>query len=619
MFLFSLIYGPIGIAGMATAEFIFDIIDLIFRGSELVNAICISFVYFLVVYFLSYFNYKLFYTSNFKNKQATLRLNDVKNQLKFILISIVAFIFNLYLLGLTYNNSYLQDLAYNNSYLLIEYKSSSPLFFIAFNLVMDLFIMSIFTLFNLKVYKSKKSKLFINYSKTFNILIVISFIILIIQIILFKGKGVIDTNSQPIISIFLNIVFIMLFVIFKPITKDVEFKKINYSFNDFMFFILSLICLIFWMGLIFWNVTCWSGLIVSIKINIGMWEGMELIIIIFFILFLLYYIQNRFSKPLHSLYKITKDYALIKTNNMGENEDIENILYNLKNLSNTKYEVGELADSLRNMIESNELYTANLEKITSENERIVSELNMAYEIQTSIIPNTFPPFPDRLDDFDIYASFNPARNVGGDFYDYFLIDDDHLVIIISDISGKGVPAALFMMTVQSLSDLLIHSGLSPSEIFYQLNNQLLENNNEEMIVAAWLGILEISSGKLTYVNAGHNLPYLFSKSTNKYAILKTIPNFVLGGINNIKYIQHEIKLMEGDRLYICTYGITKSINQDLKEFSNEKLLNILNNKSHYNIKDLILEISNEIHNINGNMEQFDDETMLLLEYRRKNM
>jgi serine phosphatase RsbU (regulator of sigma subunit) len=176
-----------------------------------------------------------------------------------------------------------------------------------------------------------------------------------------------------------------------------------------------------------------------------------------------------------------------------------------------------------------------------------------------------------------------------------------------------------MMIAKSLIHYLIHSGLSPSEAFYQLNNRLLEDNDKEMFVTVWLGILEISSGKLTYVNAGHNLPYLFSKSNNEYHVLKAKPNLVLGGMDNIKYIQHEIKIMEGDRLYLYTDGITESINQNMEEFSNERLLNVLNNKNHYNIKDLILEISNEVHSFSKNMEQFDDETMLLLEYMKKNI
>jgi serine phosphatase RsbU (regulator of sigma subunit) len=667
-----LIYGPIGIAGMAVGEFLVDIFYYLSpHGNIGFDRVIQSFTYFLLVFFLCYFNYKLYYTFNFKNKQASLRLNNVKNLTKFVLVSIILFAFNLYLI------TYVDYKIFNNPGDMFWDIYHGLSFLITLNLVSSLLIMSGFSLFNLKVYKPKKSKLFINHSRTFNILIFISSIALIIQIICMIRYN--PLNYINITTILWNVILIMLFVICKPITEDIKAEKVNNSFNELIVFIFMLIYTIFWVSgilLDFIEDKYSSSFNVAdfISHHIGPESVIKLVIVLIFLSIMLWYIQNNFSKSLHSLYKVTKNYAMIKFGNISnmsnENNDIEDMLYNLKDLSNEKYEVGplansvkqviednkvkshaltkisdmdndskdiedilrnlkdlsnekyevgQLADSLKDMIEDNELYTINLEKLVTEKEKIVAELNIASEIQNSVIPNIFPPFPDRLNDFDIYASFNPARNVGGDFYDYFLIDDDHLVLVIGDVSGKGVPAALFMMITKSLISYLIRSGLSLSEAFYQLNNQLLENNTEEMFVTAWLGILEISSGKLIYVNAGHNLPYLFSKSTNQYDILEAKPNFVLGGLDNINYIHHEVKIKEGDRLYLYTDGITETINQNVEEFSNERLLNILNNKNHYSIKDLILEINNEVHNFGKNMKQFDDETMLLLEYRRKNI
>jgi sigma-B regulation protein RsbU (phosphoserine phosphatase) len=633
LFLLSLIYGPIGIAGMATGEFIIDIIffnpvfhnsvfyNSVFHNSVSHSPVLLSLVYVLLVSFLGYFNYKLFYAFNFKNKQPLLRLRDVKNLIKFIVISIIVFAFNSYLM--TFVNYELFHPNYEGINVL-RYFHSNFIFLITLNLVFNLLILSTHSLFNLKVYKPKKSKLFLNHPKTFNILICISSIALIIQmvyIILSENMGFIITKDH-IIALVFNIILIMLLVVFKPITKDVVAKKVNNSFNEFIVFIFMLIYSLSWFSNILLDL--YDNNFFKIESFVGVGDLTQLFISFIFLIIILYYMQNNFSKHLRFLYKITRDYDLIKISNNVDNENddsknIEDILHNLKNLSNSKYELGQLADSLKDMIEDIELYITNLKKVTTEKEKIIVELDMAYKIQSSVIPNIFPPFPDRLNDFDIYASFNPARNVGGDFYDYFLIDDDHLVLVIGDVSGKGVPAALFMMIVKSLINYLINSGLSPSEAFYQLNNQLLENNNEEMFVTVWLGILEISSGKLTYVNAGHNLPYLFNKSTNQYDVLAAKPNFILGGMDNIKYTQHEIKIKEGDRLYLFTDGITETINQNEEEFSNDRLLNLLNNKSNYSIKDLILEISNEIHNFSENMEQFDDETMLLLEYMRGNI
>jgi serine phosphatase RsbU (regulator of sigma subunit) len=619
-----LIYGPIGIAGMATGEFLINIIFFQLNLIDIVKNIGASLLYFLFVYFSGYFIYKVYYAFNFKNKEVSLRLNNVKNLIKFIVVSIIIFAFSSYLMTLT--DYYLFNFRINEVTILKDVYFDF-FFLMGSNLIISLLIMSTFSLFNLKVYKPKKSKHFINHSKTFNILIFISSIALVIQIIYIILFNALSSNVN--ITIFFNVVLIMLFVVFKPITKDVNVKKVDNSFNEFIVFIFMLIYTIFWMSdiLLDFIEDKYNGSFVNmdkfILQNLGFESVMNIIIVLILFIVALYYIQNNFSDSLHSLYKITKDYATIKFSNISnennDSKDIEDILYDLKSLSNGKFEIGQLADSLKMMIEDNELYITNLKKTTIEKEKMVADLDLGFKIQSSVIPNIFPPFPDRLNDFDIYASFNPARNVGGDFYDYFLIDDDHLALVMGDVSCKGVPAALFMMIVKSLIHYLIHSGLSPSEAFYQLNNRLLEDNDKEMFVTVWLGILEISSGKLTYVNSGHNLPYLFSKSNNEYHVLKAKPNFVLGGMDNIKYIQHEIKIMEGDRLYLYTDGITESINQNMEEFSNERLLNVLNNKNHYSIKDLILEISNEVHSFSKNMEQFDDETMLLLEYMKKNI
>ncbi|MDR2829707.1 MAG: serine/threonine-protein phosphatase [Methanobrevibacter sp.] len=415
----------------------------------------------------------------------------------------------------------------------------------------------------------------------------------------------------------------MLFVILKPITEDVEVKKDKESFNEFIIFILLLMYTFSILIMILYGLLrdLYSDTFTIEKFYyhyIGPGAIMQVIISFIFVIILMYYVQKNFSKPLHDLHDIVLEYNLVKINK-NRSDYIYYILNKLKTLSNSRYEVKSLTSSYKTMIENIEAYIIDLKKATIEKERITTELDIASKIQKSTIPNVFPPFKDRLNDFDIYASFNPAKNVGGDFYDYFLIDDDHLVVVIGDVSGKGVPAALFMMIAKSLINYQSHLNLSPSEIFYQLNNQLLENNAESMFVTVWLGIVEISSGKLTYANAGHNQPYLFNKSNNQYNILESKANFVLGGMENVKYKQYETQISEGDRLYLYTDGIIESINQNDEEFSNNRLKSCLNDNIHYNIKDLIFKISDEVHDFAKGMEQFDDETMLILEYKKKNL
>ena len=192
-----------------------------------------------------------------------------------------------------------------------------------------------------------------------------------------------------------------------------------------------------------------------------------------------------------------------------------------------KDEIGVLAGSIDKMEEQIVSYVENLTKVTAEKERISTELALATQIQASMLPNIFPPYPDR-EDFSIFASMTPAKEVGGDFYDFFLIDDDHLGMIIADVSGKGVPAALFMMASKILLENLALGGLEPSEVLTKANEQICKDNKTDMFVTVWYGILEISTGKVKAANAGHEYPVL--SKNGKFEIFKDKHGFVLGGM-----------------------------------------------------------------------------------------
>ena len=195
-------------------------------------------------------------------------------------------------------------------------------------------------------------------------------------------------------------------------------------------------------------------------------------------------------------------------------------------------------------------------RMSAENERISSELSIAAQIQESVLPDVFPPFPDKKD-IDLYALMHPAKEVGGDFYDYFLIDDDHLAIVVADVSGKGIPAALFMM----VSRLLIKNSLmlckSAEETMFDVNNQLCENNKEKFFVTAWLGILDLPSGVLTYVNAGHNPPVILRRDGSVEWMCMQ-PGLVLAAMTDIPYLGNETRLERGDRLLLQAHVYVRS-------------------------------------------------------------
>ena len=246
------------------------------------------------------------------------------------------------------------------------------------------------------------------------------------------------------------------------------------------------------------------------------------------------------------------------------------------------------------------------------NTRIETELQMAYRIQEGMLPGIFPPFPDRHE-FDIYASMDPAREVGGDFYDFFLVDDDHLALVMADVSGKGVPAALFMMASKIILANYAKMGHSPSEILEATNNTICANNPQEMFVTVWLGILEISTGILTAANAGHEYPAL--KQGEFFELLKDRHGLVIGGFEGIRYKEYTISLSPGDKVFVYTDGLTEAADENNVLFGEERVLRALNRDPDACAEVILNNVRDTVEWFTGNAEQFDDLTMMCLEYR----
>ena len=238
---------------------------------------------------------------------------------------------------------------------------------------------------------------------------------------------------------------------------------------------------------------------------------------------------------------------------------------------------------------------------------------MAKQIQADMLPSIFPAFPERRE-FDIFASMEPAKEVGGDFYDFFLVDDDHLAFLIADVSGKGVPAALFMVITKTLLNNHAMVGETLSEIFERVNNQLCENNKEGMFVTAWMGLLEISTGKLSYVNAGHNPP-LVKGADGVFRYLQCRPGFVLAGMEDMMYQEGEVLFEKGSSIYLYTDGVTESINEKEELYGEDRLDVVLNRHKEETPEEILKAVKESMNEFVGEAEQFDDITMLCLTYR----
>ena len=279
-------------------------------------------------------------------------------------------------------------------------------------------------------------------------------------------------------------------------------------------------------------------------------------------------------------------------------------------------EIGDLAGAIDRMEEQVQDYVDNLTKITAEKERISTEMTLATRIQEAMLPSTFPAFPDRTD-FDIYASMDPAREVGGDFYDYFLIDGDHLCLEIADVSGKGVPAALFMMASKIILANNAMMNLSPAEIIGRTNAAICSNNREEMFVTVWLGILELSTGKLRAVNAGHEYPAV-RKPDGRFELLKDRHGFVVGGFDDEVYEEYELTLEPGAKLFVYTDGVAEAMDRERNQFGTDRMLEALNKDPAASPEQLLKNVRASVDAFVKEAEQFDDLTMLCLEIRENN-
>ena len=269
----------------------------------------------------------------------------------------------------------------------------------------------------------------------------------------------------------------------------------------------------------------------------------------------------------------------------------------------------QISQSGKNMLEKQK-------EITAKGTRIETELNLAGSIQKSMLPSAFPPFPEH-DEVDIYALCVPAREVGGDFYDMFLIDDRYLVINVADVSGKGIPASLLMMVSKILIKNMAKIEKSASEIFNRVNRMLCEGNTEEFFVTSWLGILDLETGRLEFANAGHNPPAVYFHKRKKYEFLKTNPNIVLGCMDKIMYDVHEIYLEPGDKIFLYTDGVVEANNIRQELFGEKKLREYLDKNVNLEALEIVNGLKKEIDEFADGALQFDDITMLQVNYNKK--
>ena len=319
---------------------------------------------------------------------------------------------------------------------------------------------------------------------------------------------------------------------------------------------------------------------------------------------LLLLIRRIVLRPLAQMQRSVREYQSDKNS--------ESIIQKLS-LVNSSNEVGRLADDVSAMVAELERYSIDMAQLSAEKERIDTELNLATQIQADMLPNIFPAFPDRKE-FIVYASMDPAKEVGGDFYDFFLIDDRHLGLVIADVSGKGVPASLFMMISKLLLKICAEGNSNPAEVLEQVNDQLCANNPEEMFVTIWFGVLDTETGELTAANAGHDYPVLM-RAGGRFELVMDEHGFLAGVVEGAQYRNYTLQLAPGSKLFVYTDGVPEATNAEKELFGTDRMLAALNANPGASPEGILKQMRQAVDGFVRDAPQFDDLTMLCLEYR----
>ena len=588
--IFGLMFGPMGALGFALGTLVGELAEGI--------GLPAPFIDFIITFFISALTYRLWYTTFNRRKKDTPRFNSTYNIIKFlsitILISIVYFSFLVISFSLFHNLNYsysISDVDFNVPYMLN---------IITFTIIFGLLLISSFNILKIPLQTPKKriSKININQNYLLAILLICT------SYFLFK-ELIMNIKSVRHFFIFVTIITSILLYL-NTFDVTVEPTNDNYSIIEEMILVfLAIITLTIVLNFNYFNI-----LILSYVPKID--PSYQILIIlsftsVFILLVSLIYIrfvEKTITNPLYDMINTADNY--FKTKNKVES------VYKLKKYITNDDSIGLLANSFVTLYDKIRTNLNQLQVTTSEKEKFKTEFDVASQIQSNMLPKNFDELTDN-ESFEIYAYMKPASEVGGDFYDYFKIDEDHVYFVIGDVSGKGIPSTLFMVKTMYLIENHAKFNEDLSQVLEKVNNLAYERNDEELFVTIWLGKLNFKTGKLSYVNAGHNQP-LVKHDSNNFEYLKTHPNLVIGGMEDIQYNEHEINLNAGDMIFLYTDGVTEANDNYNGFYGENRLKETINNNKNKKLNDIINEITEDIDKFCNNSEQYDDITMLIIKY-----
>ncbi len=332
-----------------------------------------------------------------------------------------------------------------------------------------------------------------------------------------------------------------------------------------------------------------------------------LFVLVLFGFLLLRYMRKTVVKPINDITTASRNYSADKKAGIRNTSHFANLKIS------TGDEIENLAITVTEMEDSLQDYERNLTKITAEKQRINTELSVASRIQADMLPNIFPPFPDRKE-FDVFASMIPAKEVGGDFYDFFFVDHNHLAMVIADVSGKGIPAAMFMVMAKGIIETQCMSTNSPARVLENVNKMICAKNREKLFVTVWLGILDTRSGELIAANAGHEYPILKNPDSD-FEVIKDKHGLVLGGFTRIKYTDYTLQMQPGSKLFVYTDGVAEATDAQERMFGLDRTVAALNKAKDESLQTILETVDSDVSKFVGDAEQFDDLTMMCIEYK----
>ena len=586
---FGLMFGPAGALGFAFATLTGELIEGIGFPTPIID--------FATTFFISILAYKLWYNIFTRKKIDTPRFNSTYNIVKFFSITVIVSIVYFALLVISF--SLYPGLNYTYSITDVDFNVPYILNIITFSIVIGLLFISCFNILKIPLRTPKRRITRININPYY----LLTVLLICVGYIMFK-EFIVSIRFIKHLFYFILIVTSIL-IIFNSFDVEIKPTNDNYSIIEEIILIVLIIISI----MIILNFGYFKTLILSFAP--GLDPSYQLLLMISFtsVLILLIslihvrFVEKTITNPL---------YALIDTaDNYFKREDGEESILSVKKYIKNDDSIGVLVQSFIRSYYKIRNNLNQIQEITSEKEAFKTEFDVASNIQSNMVPKNFDEFSqDKF--FEVSGDMKPASEVGGDFYDCFKIDDDHVYFVIGDVSGKGIPATLFMVKTMYLIKNHAKFNDNLSQMIHEVNNLAYERNDEELFVTAWIGKLNLKSGKLSYVNAGHEQP-LVKHDTPDFEYLDTRQNLVIGGMENIQYKEHEIDLNAGDMIFLYTDGVTEA-NDNYNEFYGKtRLKEIINKNKNKQINGILDEINADIAKFCNN-EKFDDTTMLIIKY-----